>query len=684
MERLVELFPTVDASLLEEVLLNCVVDASESGGDADCVQLAVERVTELTGIKPNTGGAVAMPTPVSPNIHSIVRLFSTHGGYCSYCGVSQTGRISFGGNAVTLTCTDYMALANRGWTRSGRYIYKPLNDQVCCPQHAIRLIVASHKLTKSQRGAKSRFHYWLQYGKFPVSKKADSLPPSLSQPPTLPSASNTTPPKVLKPKEISSPTDSIPEALSALIVGDIQTALQSAMQSGLLPPLPGHHKLPTITLRSHTPSQQRETHSQLSSSIGVVYASMLVPKHIKKASKEPSQAASSTTLPSDSPVMSAFEVAQIILQKIPASTETPYTASVAPSGHINISLSEAKELSSAATTTTSSTPHKGIPSTVTSTSTVTLTSSSAKSSKSSQKLQEAITALPSVPPVHKFDFQLHPAHFTQEEFDLYRRYSIAVHKKDTNEKSYTEFLCDSPLVSEGPSAGHPLGLGSFHGHMRIDGVLVGVCVIDILTEALLSVYFFYDPNLSYLSLGVVSVLQEIELARLAMVPHYHMVFYIHTCSKMNYKRHWYPSELLTDQYTWIPLDKACLAALDRDPHTKLSTLPLAMPQSTTTTPLPTATTTQSASATTAPPPPPPPSTATTPAAQPPPTMEQIQEIVDSMPLMISGQFWVLRDIGGVSSLWASKSDQDAVLGILQRWALLGGPALCGSVGIQVG
>ena len=51
------------------------------------------------------------------------------------------------------------------------------------------------------------------------------------------------------------------------------------------------------------------------------------------------------------------------------------------------------------------------------------------------------------------------------------------------------------------------GWGSFHEQFYIDGKLIAVGVLDILPHSVSSVYFYYDPEYSFLSLGVYSALR---------------------------------------------------------------------------------------------------------------------------------------------------------------------------------
>ncbi|KPP76883.1 hypothetical protein Z043_103734 [Scleropages formosus] len=38
----------------------------------------------------------------------------------------------------TMTVQDYQDLIDRGWRRSGKYVYKPIMNKTCCPQYTIR------------------------------------------------------------------------------------------------------------------------------------------------------------------------------------------------------------------------------------------------------------------------------------------------------------------------------------------------------------------------------------------------------------------------------------------------------------------------------------------------------------------------------------------------------------------
>lgn len=60
-------------------------------------------------------------------------------------------------------------------------------------------------------------------------------------------------------------------------------------------------------------------------------------------------------------------------------------------------------------------------------------------------------------------------------------------------------------------SGLPKTYGSYHLLYRVDSQLVGISVIDILPTCVSSVYFIWDPDWAWASLGKLSALYEIAL-----------------------------------------------------------------------------------------------------------------------------------------------------------------------------
>ena len=87
----------------------------------------------------------------------------------------------------------------------------------------------------------------------------------------------------------------------------------------------------------------------------------------------------------------------------------------------------------------------------------------------------------------------------------------------------------------------------------IDNVLVAVSVIDVLPKCVSSVYFFYKPKFSFLSLGKYSILRDIDFTKrinkvAPSLEWYYLGYYIHECPKMRYKGDYTGSELADPVY----------------------------------------------------------------------------------------------------------------------------------------
>ncbi|KAK2584280.1 hypothetical protein KPH14_006682 [Odynerus spinipes] len=167
---------------------------------------------------------------------------------------------------------------------------------------------------------------------------------------------------------------------------------------------------------------------------------------------------------------------------------------------------------------------------------------------------------------------------SKKSYELYKKYQSTIHRVPTEkitEQQYTRFLVKSPLQQWIPPNGPPQGYGSFHEQYWLDNELIAVGVIDILPSCVSSVYFFYDPEYFFLSLGTFSSLREIYLTRQLNrvannLKYYYMGFYIHTCPKMRYKARMKPSKLLCPEtYVWCDIEPS-LVKLDKEKYCRLN------------------------------------------------------------------------------------------------------------------
>jgi len=89
------------------------------------------------------------------------------------------------------------------------------------------------------------------------------------------------------------------------------------------------------------------------------------------------------------------------------------------------------------------------------------------------------------------------------------------------------------------------------------------------------VYFYYDPEYSFLSLGTYSALRELAFTRklsrsVPQIAYYYLGFYIHSCPKMTYKGQYTPSYLCCPEtYTWH-LPSECAPKLDASKYSRFA------------------------------------------------------------------------------------------------------------------
>jgi len=70
--------------------------------------------------------------------------------------------------------------------------------------------------------------------------------------------------------------------------------------------------------------------------------------------------------------------------------------------------------------------------------------------------------------------------------------------------------------------------------------LIGVDLIDILDDGISSIYFYYDPDYSNLSLGKLSLLQQIIIAKKLEKNWIYLGYYVKDCPSLSYKAEYKP------------------------------------------------------------------------------------------------------------------------------------------------
>lgn len=479
---------------------------------------------------------------------------------CGYCKSSGRTSISHGLLAYSVTVDDYQDLLDRGWRRSGSFLYKPDMERTCCPSYTIRLKACDFVPSKEQVRVTRRLQRFLD-GTLDM-KNSNQV---VGDPSTSKGASSC----VRNEVSSSAEKESLPckndkknkaEQFLLCLSDHIDNAVNTCVETG---EFPSGIQLPKASVKKVSQAKRKlliegtETLLYTSNIAFQIAATLRRTQLPDKDVQHLKLLGQSTKVNGPSPTIIAEKLASS-LNQLP---ETSGLSIRACNGHLNFysdakqdSLDEDVEL-----VTVSKESGKGC---------------DGKScvKRSSEYPQRK---------VHRLQIRLKRSSFDLQEYALYRRYQIKVHKDtpdQVTEHSYKRFLVESPLIYVPPSGDGTVpfcGFGSFHQQYWIDDRLVAVGVIDILPRCLSSKYLFWDPDYAFLSLGKYSALQEIawvkeNQADCPSLQYYYLGYYIHSCSKMRYKAAYRPSELLCPlRYQWVPYDNA-RPLLDRKPYVVLS------------------------------------------------------------------------------------------------------------------
>uniref|UniRef100_A0A3B1JBQ8 Arginyl-tRNA--protein transferase 1 n=1 Tax=Astyanax mexicanus TaxID=7994 RepID=A0A3B1JBQ8_ASTMX len=105
--------------------------------------------------------------------YSIVEYFGGDDGYrCGYCK-NEKGNFSHGMWSHAMTVQDYQDLIDRGWRRSGKYVYKPVMNKTCCPQYTIRCHALNFQPSKTHKKILKKIKKFLIKGETPVGQCDD-------------------------------------------------------------------------------------------------------------------------------------------------------------------------------------------------------------------------------------------------------------------------------------------------------------------------------------------------------------------------------------------------------------------------------------------------------------------------------------------------------------------------------
>ncbi|VAH19724.1 unnamed protein product [Triticum turgidum subsp. durum] len=467
---------------------------------------------------------------------------------CGYCRSTGPTSISHGLWANSLKADDYQALLDRGWRRSGCFLYKPEMERTCCPAYTIRLKASDFICSKEQDRVLKRMQRFLDGELDPQvgspQCKTNPTKRSLNEPMNSPT---------LKVSRVSAyefqtatgPSLDKEDEFISFLSSKINEAIGTCFQGGIVG---SDVELPKAVVKTVKPQVKKKVGGAAQEKKGgavqdLVYScnvSFQLAAVIKRALPEEKCAVLGDLSPNC--------IAERLVLTMEHHGEIAGFAVKACNGHLNFYSATIQPIQN----------HTSIDA-----------SAQASSDRSTSSKQSSVNKNDARhnKKARKLEFKMAKSHFDPEEFALYQRYQTKVHKEKTvTESSYKRFLVDTPIVPIPPRSGDntvpPCGFGSFHQQYRIDGKLVAVGVVDILPKCLSSKYLFWDPDLAFLSLGKYTALKEIDWVKTTQkscpsLEYYYLGYYIHSCNKMRYKAAYRPSELLCPvRYEWVRYDAA--------------------------------------------------------------------------------------------------------------------------------
>lgn len=482
---------------------------------------------------------------------------------CGYCRSTGYTSISHGLWAQSIKADDYQDLLDRGWRRSGCFLYKPEMERTCCPSYTIRLRASDFVPSKEQTRVQKKMERFVD-GTLNLRKQGyieeTSSPKGCID--SLNSQSLATSSGISFGETLSGKIDKKfkeDEFLQLLSKG-VDNAISACVERGEFPSI----QFPKAVVKKVGRQAKRKLTEDLMYTSNISFQIAALIRRAQSAQGNnypvlnPSQDENSLDIPPN-----------IIAEKLSSSIkcyDEPFGLLVkACNGHLNFY---------------SSNNQSDYLDLVSNTETLTQIFEGTREKNKESCLTHSGSEIPFKK--RKLEIKLKRSSFDPEEFALYKRYQINVHgdlPDKVTENSYRRFLVDTPIVFVPPASGlrsvPPCGFGSFHQQYIIDGKLVAVGVIDILPRCLSSKYLFWDPDLSFLSLGKYSALQEISWVKdshehCPSLQYYYLGYYIHSCSKMRYKAAYLPSELLCPlRYLWVPFDIA-RPLLDKKSYVVLS------------------------------------------------------------------------------------------------------------------
>ena len=485
---------------------------------------------------------------------------------CGYCRSPNTS-LTQGLLSYRMTCQDYQDLVDRGFQRSGRFVYRADMKRTCCPQYVIRMDVTEFTVTKAQRRVIKRFNEYLLFDKRYDDRKTpipmeeeDGVPVSRD------TSKESTDGAVESTKmDTGSSVDPQPVAGDMPQSNDVGVREMEGKGGGSL--------CQGVQAQSSKQNKAGKPKKAVKPGVG------------PDPNKPPCRKAKLVRKERKAQKLAAKQQQQQMV--VESNTSTPSIAS----GNMT------SEMKSKTDSSTKAENIEGIEGSVSTSKDDRASQPAAGSSAKSQKessnplFAQDLTELLALPNEadckHKFETRLvrvSPRSNAfmdtyDESYAVFKKFQMIIHREpeeDSAERHFEEFLVSTPMENEAEGCENmPCMFGTYHQQYLLDGKIFAVGVLDILPRGVLCEYLYYDPDYRFIAPGVYTALQEIAFnQRLFRVnpqmQYYYMGFYVQSCPKMNYKSRYNAGYLLCPEtYEYVPIAQ-CVPKLKASPYSRLA------------------------------------------------------------------------------------------------------------------
>ncbi len=473
-----------------------------------------------------------------------------HSYKCGYCKSPDTS-MTQGVWAYKMSSRDFQDLVDRGFQRSGKYVYRPVMQRTCCPQYVIRLDATKFHMSKAQRKTVKKMKRYIVNGLTSAVSKTEPAASGISA--GEGSGEHTTP------MEAEGSRGSMEGEIRPVKADTTDVVASQPLSAPGNPELRVHDPNDTNNLHEYddqTSSSTESKHTQEGyATVGKDLPVPAVSQQDKSTYSGKSHAEKHTKVPmklvrkgaGPDPTKPLCRKAKIMRRERKAQKQQQ----------------EGKLCENAVSVCNSSPPLQPF----------------------KENLEELLAIPHAMNNAHQFSTRLvccspRCEKFEQtfhESYTVFQKFQMQIHKEkpeDCAERHFTEFLVDSPLRMEDSPPGMP-GYGSYHLQYLISGRIFAVGVLDILPRGVVCEYLYYDPAYRFIAPGVYTALQEIMLTQKyyqhnSDMMFYYMGFYVQSCPKMNYKARYAASSLLCPEtYHYVPIE-SCIPKLLISEYSRLA------------------------------------------------------------------------------------------------------------------